>query len=76
MASRTSTTSGMTLTVAQPAPAPALAEATDAPVKAAQPVRRLSSDSVFAGAVEVLISHHGTDYRLRQTTLGKLILTK
>lgn len=48
----------------------------EAPAHAAPPVRRLSSDAVFAGAVEVLISHHGTDYRLRQTTLGKLILTK
>ncbi|MBA3598295.1 MAG: hemin uptake protein HemP [Methylibium sp.] len=39
-------------------------------------VRRLVSDAVFAGAAEVLISHHGVDYRLRQTQLGKLILTK
>ena len=39
-------------------------------------VRRLASDAVFAGAAEVLICHHGVDYRLRQTTLGKLILTK
>ncbi len=39
-------------------------------------VRRLVSDAVFAGAAEVLICHHGVDYRLRQTQLGKLILTK
>lgn len=43
---------------------------------AAPAVRRLASDAVFAGAAEVLICHRGVDYRLRQTTLGKLILTK
>lgn len=39
-------------------------------------VRRLASDAVFAGAAEVLICHRGVDYRLRRTSLGKLILTK
>lgn len=39
-------------------------------------VRRLASEAVFDGAAEVLICHRGVDYRLRQTTLGKLILTK
>jgi hemin uptake protein HemP len=46
------------------------------PARADAPLRRLASDAVFAGASEVLICHRGVDYRLRQTTLGKLILTK
>lgn len=37
---------------------------------------RISSQQLLAGANEVLIEHHGTLYRLRQTSLGKLILTK
>lgn len=44
---------------------------------AAQPeVLRISSQQLLAGAKEVQIEHHGTLYRLRQTALGKLILTK
>ena len=42
----------------------------------AQRPRRLNSDEVFAGAAEVLIRHGSVDYRLRRTSLGKLILTK
>ena len=39
--------------------------------------RRLTSDQLFTGgAVEVQIDHHGVLYRLKQTALGKLILTK
>ena len=37
---------------------------------------RVSSTQLFAGAHEVLIEHHGALYRLKQTSLGKLILTK
>jgi hemin uptake protein HemP len=37
---------------------------------------RISSDALFAGATEVQIAHHGAVYRLKQTALGKLILTK
>lgn len=36
----------------------------------------VKSESLFAGAAEVLIDHRGVVYRLRQTSLGKLILTK
>ena len=36
----------------------------------------ISSQRLFSGAVELLIEHHGATYRLRQTSLGKLILTK
>jgi hemin uptake protein HemP len=39
-------------------------------------VLRISSQQLLAGAKEVQIEHHGTLYRLRQTALGKLILTK
>ena len=47
------------------------------PVSAApaDPVR-VSSTQLFAGAHEVLIEHRGALYRLKQTSLGKLILTK
>lgn len=37
---------------------------------------RLSSRTIFAGAREVEIEHDGVLYKLRQTALGKLILTK
>lgn len=39
-------------------------------------VSRLPSQALFAGAQEVEIEHNGAVYRLRQTSLGKLILTK
>ena len=39
-------------------------------------VQRLSSNAIFGGALEVEIEHNGALYRLRQTSLGKLILTK
>ena len=53
------------------APAPRPAEPA-----AQEVVLRISSQQLLAGAKEVLIEHHGTLYRLRQTALGKLILTK
>ena len=37
---------------------------------------RITSEQLFAGAVEVQIDHFGAVYRLKQTSLGKLILTK
>ena len=42
----------------------------------AQRVVRLSSQALMDGAQEVEIEHNGALYRLRQTSLGKLILTK
>ena len=36
----------------------------------------LKSESLFKGAAELQIDHGGVIYRLRQTSLGKLILTK
>ena len=43
---------------------------------AVMPVRRITSDAVFAGETLVVIQHGESEYRLRQTSLGKLILTK
>ena len=43
--------------------------------KPAQP-QRISSEQLFHGAQEVQIEHRGALYRLQQTSLGKLILTK
>jgi hemin uptake protein HemP len=40
------------------------------------PVACITSDQLLRGGNEVLIEHHGALYRLRQTSLGKLILTK
>ena len=51
-------------------PVPAAVDAT------AAPLLRVSSTQLFGAALEVQIDHHGTVYRLRQTALGKLILTK
>ena len=39
-------------------------------------LRRIDSADVFGTASEVLIRHGNVDYRLRRTSLGKLILTK
>ncbi len=41
----------------------------------AQPTA-VKSEALFDGAPELLIDHRGVLYRLRQTSLGKLILTK
>jgi len=42
----------------------------------AERVPRVSSQALFSGGNEVEIEHHGALYRLRLTSLGKLILTK
>ena len=39
-------------------------------------VGTVKSEALFGDAVEVLIDHCGVLYRLRRTSLGKLILTK
>jgi hemin uptake protein HemP len=41
-----------------------------------RPPRRISSEDLLQGQAEVLISHGGETYRLRQTRSGKLILQK
>ena len=63
----------------QPQHPPALPPANVRPMQqagASEPVHRISSDELLAGALEVQIEHRGSLYRLRQTSLGKLILTK
>lgn len=40
------------------------------------PCARLQSSALLAGAQEIEIDHLGAIYRLRITSLGKLILTK
>ena len=56
--------------VAPPAEGPA------APPGAGRRRRRLQSNELLGSAQEVEIEHAGAVYRLRQTSLGKLILTK
>lgn len=55
-----------------PQPAPPLPARTDTTPM----VVRVSSTRLFGPALEIQIDHHGTLYRLKQTALGKLILTK
>ena len=45
-------------------------------LEAPRPGGPIPSESLFAGAREVQIEHRGSLYRLKQTALGKLILTK
>ncbi|WP_233511156.1 hemin uptake protein HemP [Dyella psychrodurans] len=40
------------------------------------PVRRISSQRLLAGERELVIQHLGSEYHLRLTRNGKLILTK
>jgi hemin uptake protein HemP len=40
------------------------------------PIRRVATDTLLAGAREVILEHRGEHYRLRVTASGKLILTK
>jgi hemin uptake protein HemP len=41
-----------------------------------EPLPPIKSEALFCGAAELQIEHRGSLYRLRQTALGKLILTK
>jgi hemin uptake protein HemP len=50
--------------------------ARSATVPAAAPVRRLDSQQLLGASREVEIIHGSQCYRLRLTSLGKLILTK
>ena len=47
-----------------------------APDRRALALPPINSDSLLRGATEVRIEHRGSIYRLRLTSLGKLILTK
>ncbi|XRD90731.1 hemin uptake protein HemP [Dyella nitratireducens] len=42
----------------------------------ATPLRRISSQRLLAGERELVIQHMGSEYHLRLTRNGKLILTK
>jgi hemin uptake protein HemP len=44
-------------------------------VPSAQPLARVSSESLLGSRGELLIVHNGREYRLRLTQNGKLILT-
>jgi hemin uptake protein HemP len=55
-----------------PHEAPKTAAAELAPGRA---VRRYRSAELLAGETEIIIEHHGREYRLRLTQNGKLILT-
>jgi len=59
-----------------PRPPSAHAEDTPRAALAAAAGRAIASEALFAGATEVQILHRGSLYRLKQTALGKLILTK
>ena len=52
------------------------AAAFDAPPSPEPPPRRIDSKTLLGAAQEVEINHVGQIYRLRRTSLGKLILTK
>lgn len=55
---------------------PCATQAVIARTMVATPVACISSESLLAGGNEVCIEHNGAIYRLKQTALGKLILTK
>jgi hemin uptake protein HemP len=55
---------------------PVLAPLAEVPVRREIVRRQLSSEQLFAGLTEIEIQHGDAVYRLRRTSLGKLILTK
>ncbi len=46
------------------------------PVRPGQPIRRIAVSDLLGGGREAVLLHDGTEYRLRLTSNGKLILTK
>lgn len=69
-------TTGTLLTLSRLPQAPMLSRADAADVPAAPPIRRISSQRLLAGERELVIQHMGSEYHLRLTRNGKLILTK
>lgn len=59
-----------------PAVLPVLAPLAAAPVRREVVRRQLTSEQLFDGLTEIEIQHGDAIYRLRRTSLGKLILTK
>jgi hemin uptake protein HemP len=58
-----------------PPKAPRDAPVTPAPAEVPSLLQVLESATLFRGRPEIVIRHNGREYRLRQTRLGKLILT-
>jgi hemin uptake protein HemP len=55
---------------------PSTGETSSGPPGGPLPVRRMESTTLFERGREVVIVHHGQEYRLRITKSDKLILTK
>jgi hemin uptake protein HemP len=51
-------------------------EAPKRSMRPVRPVRRIAISDLMAGGREAVLVHDGTEYRLRLTSNGKLILTK
>jgi len=66
---------GTLLTLAHSAQPPRPASVDDA-ARPALAIRRISSHRLLAGERELVIQHMGSEYHLRLTRNGKLILTK
>jgi hemin uptake protein HemP len=64
-----------TLTLSRPSQPPMLSTV-EATAPTASSVRRISSQRLLAGERELVIQHLGSEYHLRLTRNGKLILTK
>jgi hemin uptake protein HemP len=64
-----------TLSLSRPSQPPMMS-AVEAVAPSASPVRRISSQRLLAGERELVIQHLGSEYHLRLTRNGKLILTK
>jgi hemin uptake protein HemP len=64
------------VTVANPAHLAATGERPPAGTAGLRQLRRLLSDDLLGAANEIEILHGDALYRLRRTSLGKLILTK
>lgn len=60
----------------EPKSAPATGRTGEPASGSPPPRRQIRSDALFSGQREVLIEHAGEIYSLRQTSKGKLILTK
>jgi hemin uptake protein HemP len=46
------------------------------PLPSRQPIRRIAISDLLGGGREAVLLHGGTEYHLRLTSNGKLILTK
>lgn len=68
-------TAGALLTLSR-LPQPTILASTAEPGTPAPPLRRISSQRLLAGERELVIQHMGSEYHLRLTRNGKLILTK